>query len=666
MDFDNMFKMAVRGDENTKSYPDYEIPLEILHVILKAGTDIKVHKKYSSIKNKLCMMHVCGSINSLPTCYQNIAYDIIFGYWKLSLSYHVQRNEVLKKFEDVRYKNMNKLIKGIKYHDKGNYNKYIKSIIRNINRPPQINFKIRNFDVNVGSDPSVVINLNAFDKTGTIEKLLSELSGSFRIIKNTNVVITQNDGFIRFAPYSEIYKTLCLIKEKFKHQYKSIKDAFEKHKDKFIVSDVRFMNLNKNVNTNNNDILYTFNGYKYQDDDYTPRNYLAIKKCTEGCRTFFTMIKSMFHNAREYEYFKKYLAWVIQNPGRRSEIIPVLYSNTNVSYFLEILVKILGYYALSVSTSIYDKIKHDNTSDLMGLTLVVIDDDLNNSEDITNIGTKYDYKTHEHYKPNYKFLKLIKSEKLNLKVNKTHLDFDNVTNFIIKTKHLDEFKITSVSNNIYFIPRLNVSNIFVKGSIFDMFLKDIYGRYNTCIYQRIINHFKNIPLDGFDIKNIPMNICINRQYNVSVLNPIEILIGVLAPCFNNCERIPMKILQTMIYEIAFEKANRMIFYLSSIDQKPLECNCLSLEYDKIIEYLYRKFDCVDVNKIISKLSVYFAPAGYSSLSKWIQQCDKLGYVSYYVKNRNVNINKSEKCVKLNDKLKDLITKLTIKPFVKQV
>ena len=97
MDFDNMFKMVVKENENIKQHPDYEIPLEILHAILKAGTDIKVHKKYSSIKKKLCMMHVCGSINSLPTCYQNIAYDIIFGYWKLPLSYHVQRNEILNR-----------------------------------------------------------------------------------------------------------------------------------------------------------------------------------------------------------------------------------------------------------------------------------------------------------------------------------------------------------------------------------------------------------------------------------------------------------------------------------------------------------------------------------------------------------------------------------------
>ena len=377
-----MFKMSISENENTKEYLDYEIPLEILHAILKAGTNIKVHKKYSSIKNKLCMTHVCGSINSLSNSYQNIAYDIIFGYWKLPLSYHVQRNEILKKFEDVRYKNINKLIKAIKYHDKRSYNKYIKPIIRNINRPPQVKFIIQNLDVNISSDPSVVINLNALDKTSTIEKILSELSGSFRIIKNTNVVITENDGFIRFAPYSEIYKMLCLIKERFKHQYKSIKDAFEKHKDKFIVSNVRFINFDKNTN----DVLYTFNGYKYQDDKYTPRNYLAIKKCTAGCKAFFSIIKKMFYNIHECEYFIKYLAWVIQNPGSRSEIIPVLCSNINTSYFIEMLIYILGYYALSVSTSIYDKIKQGKISDLMGLILVVIDDDLNNSEDITNTG----------------------------------------------------------------------------------------------------------------------------------------------------------------------------------------------------------------------------------------------------------------------------------------
>lgn len=656
-----MFKMSISENENTKEYLDYEIPLEILHAILKAGTNIKVHKKYSSIKNKLCMTHVCGSINSLSNSYQNIAYDIIFGYWKLPLSYHVQRNEILKKFEDVRYKNINKLIKAIKYHDKRSYNKYIKPIIRNINRPPQVKFIIQNLDVNISSDPSVVINLNALDKTSTIEKILSELSGSFRIIKNTNVVITENDGFIRFAPYSEIYKMLCLIKERFKHQYKSIKDAFEKHKDKFIVSNVRFINFDKNTN----DVLYTFNGYKYQDDKYTPRNYLAIKKCTAGCKAFFSIIKKMFYNIHECEYFIKYLAWVIQNPGSRSEIIPVLCSNINTSYFIEMLIYILGYYALSVSTSIYDKIKQGKISDLMGLILVVIDDDLNNSEDITNTGTEYECKS-KHYKPNYKFLKLVKSEKLNIKVNNKHLEFDNVTNFIIKTKHLDEFKITSVNTNMYFIPRLKSSNIFLKDSLFDGFLKDFYGKYNTCIYQRIINHFKNIPLDEFDIKNIPMNICINRQYNLSVLNPIEMLIGVLAPCFNNCERIPIKIIHIIIYEISFEKSNKMIFYLSSIDQKPLNCNCLSLEYDKIIECLYHKFDCIDVNKIMSKLSVYFIPAGYTSLSKWIQQYDKMRYVNHYMKNRNVDINRAEKCIRLNDKLKDRIMKLTIKPCVKQV
>ena len=125
------------------------------------------------------------------------------------------------------------------------------------------------------------------------------------------------------------------------------------------------------------------------------------------------------------------------------------------------------------------------------------------------------------------------------------------------------------------------------------------------------------------------------------MNPIHVLIGVLINLNISYDKFPIRLIRRIIYEITSIRSYKLLSDVLLCDMKEL-----TFEGERAFSYIFTKFQNVDCEKIISKLNIYFEPAGYSSFNKFLRTYENYGINS----NEDLDFlrsDKSEKFVKFN-------------------
>lgn len=685
MDAKNMFNISVDLYKTVnKTYPKYDIPDCLLLLMFDASKNIFkssdiVNKKGScyNIKRELNIIHLYKIFNSIHNPIPNVSYN------KFHVLYYstTYGHEISNKESIGRYKNINRWIKAIKYHDKKSYDHYIKPIIRYINKPKwRGTYSIKAFDINNGLDIFETASYNS-NELKTLNEALSNYTQSFRVILGTNIAIIHINRHIDFIPLrnainiikkaeppninypNEFYESSNITNDEIRKAY--FFKQFEKYKRIYNITIITFENC----------LLYKQKKYESLLDSYHDRikiegrifkqvnlfngmPFLNITKTSsksvnDDVDVFFDLLQKMFIHEEDATYFIKYIAWIIQHPGQQSEVVPVLHTSKNTSHIIKHITKIFQNYAYTTSKSIYDKIKYNNNSyELLCKMLVIIDDDLPLYEDMSNFSTKYQT-SKKNYKPSKEFKTFVKKDShINIKVKGSEtLQLKNINNYIVLSSNINSY--VKKSKGIkYFIPRLYISNM----------CNDIkYPSIKTNFYEfyrELTLRFVNMSLKDFDIDKVP-----KFEYNVRIhrmsshkMNPFNVLIGILVNLNVLYDKFPIRLIRRIIYDITSVQSFKLLSDVLLCDMKEL-----TFEGENAFSYLFTKFRDVDCEKIMSKLNIYFEPAGYSSFNKFLRT-----YKSYSINSNNgldfLRNDKSEKFVKFNTNRQQELDLLKIEIF----
>ena len=684
MDAENMFDISVDLYKTVnKTYPGYKISEFILRIMLYASENIfknsNIVKKKGScynMKKELNIIHLYKSFNSIHGHFSkmNVYNEFHSSYYGTHIGYHIQESL-------WRYKNINNWIKAIKYHDKKSYEHYIEPFIRYINKPKLSGtYSIKAFDINNGLDIFETASYNN-DELKTLNEALSNYTQSFRVINDTNIAMIHINQHIDFIPLrnainiikkaeppnitypDEFYESSNISNDEIRKVY--FFRQFEKCKSIYNIAIITFNNcllykhkIYDSLITNYYDRTKIEERIFKQVDLYHGMPFLNISEASSenvnsDVNTFFDLLRNIFINEEDATYFIKYVAWIIQHPGQQSGVVPVLHTSKNTSHIIKHISKIFQNYAYTTSKSIYDKMKcNNNLHELLCKMLVIIDDDLPLYEDMSNFSTKYQT-SKKNYKPNKEFKTFVKrGSHINIKVKGSEtLQLKNINNYIVLSS--DIYSYVKKSKSIkYFIPRLCLSNI----------CKDIkYPSIKTNFYEfyrELTLRFVRMSLYDFNVENVP-----KLAYNINVyrtpfhkMNPIGILIGVLVNLNVLYNKFPIRLIRRIIYDITYVQSYKLLSDVLLCDMKEL-----TFEGERAFSYIFTKFQNVDCEKIISKLNIYFEPAGYSSFNKFLRTYENYGINS----NEDLDFlrsDKSEKFIKFNVNRQQELDLLKIEMF----
>lgn len=706
MDAENMFSISFDLYKTVnKKYPEYAISKCVSDILLKASEFIfnivKKKGSYYNMKKELNIIHLYKSFNSIRGHYSKMPVYNIFhsSYYGTHIGIHMQESL-------GRYKNINKWIKAIKYHDKENYKKYIKPIIRIINRPKRINdtFSIKVFDINDGLDIFETASYNN-DELKTLNEAVSNYTQSFRVIIGTNIAMIHINQYIDFIPLQnainiikkaeppnitypdEFYESSNISNDEIRKVY--FFRQFEKCKSIYNIAKITFNNcllykhkIYDSLITNYYDRTKIEERIFEQVDLYHGMPFLNISEASSenvnsDVNTFFDLLRNIFINEEDATYFIKYIAWIIQHPGQQSEVVPVLHTSKNTSHIIKHISKIFQNYAYTTSKSIYDKVKYNNNlHELLCKMLVIIDDDLPLYEDMSNFSTKYQT-SNKNYKPTKEFKSFVKKDScINIKVKGSKmLQLKNINNYIILSSDIYSYIKKSKNKQSciefskegkrllplleeeskyikYFIPRLCLSNICN-----DIKYPSIKTNFHE-FYRELTLRFVRMQLNTFDINKVPEFEYKQNIYRTPFhkMNPIHVLIGVLINLNISYDKFPIRLIRRIIYEITSIQSYKLLSDVLLCDMKEL-----TFEGEQAFSYLFTKLRDVDCGKIMSKLNIYFEPAGYSSFNKFLRTYENYG-INFYNKLDLLCSDKSEKFVKFNANRQQELKSLKIKIF----
>lgn len=673
MDAENMFKISVDLYKTVyKEHPEYKISEYLSQIMFLASENIFkssdiVKKKGScyNMKKELNIIHLYKSFNSISGYYSKL-----FEYNSFHSSYYGTHIGRLMQESLGRYKNINKWIKAIKYHDKKSYNHYIKPIIRYINKPKLGGtYRINAFDINNGLDIFETASYNSEKLQKTLNEALSNYTQSFRVIIGTNIAMIHINQYIDFIPLRNAINIIKNAKspniahpiledvdrknfckshffrnfEKYRVIYNIAEISFDK---KILFNVETYMSVWLKNRPYYSELLNKTHALIHKEVDlFNGMPFLNIseasnKNVNDDVETFFHLLQKMLINEEDATYFIKYIAWIIQHPGQQSEVVPVLHTSKNTSHIIKHISKIFQNYVYVTSKSIYDKMKCNDKSlyELLCKMLVIIDDDLPLYEDMSNFSTKYQT-SKKNYKPSKEFKTFVKKDSnINIKVKGSEtLQLKNINNYIVLSSNINPY--VKKSKGIkYFIPRLCLSNI----------CKDIkYHSIKTNFYEfyrELTLRFVRMSLNDFDIiVDCPKFEYSKKVYKTSFykMNPIDVLIGVLVNLNVLYDKFPIRLIRRIIYEISSVQSYKLLSDILLCDMKEL-----TFEGEQTFSYLFTKLRDVDCGKIMSKINIYFEPAGYSSFNKFLRTYENYGINSNYELDF-LRSDKSEKFIKFN-------------------
>lgn len=459
---------------------------EHAELVVNGLTDIEIHNDTGSRKIDECvtLLPLFSALNGLINV-EGIDSDEIESWYK----FICERNRLTEKAETnwnsrkERYEsNIGQpfvLQKIVKHHNPTYYNEVILPYLKRIWKEKFIitKHKIDMEDSFSFDELSIQIEKKEYE---TDEEICSDMLRLMRFIRvgMKFVIKTYNpfsEGFyLKFLTKTSAYELMKSIIIRYEGKKKiTLVNVFERYTSWFSIKGVMFHN------TTDPEILSIFQGFKYPKSD---------SGCEDLIVDFLQLMKEVIADNNEvlFDYIRRWIAFIIQNPGKKTEIAIVLKGEQGIgkNVFTSVISELFSGYSCKNVTDIAELTGTFN-SIVEGKMLIILNELKNSGEGRA---------------ANFDALKSIISDdaiRINEK-NQPRRDAENVANFIFVTNHSFPVKIET-GDRRYVVCECSPLH---KGDF--TYFKNLVDSFTPEFYTKIFTYFSNIDNTGWNPREIPM------------------------------------------------------------------------------------------------------------------------------------------------------------------
>ena len=454
---------------------DYAIDDELAERIVNGLNGFEVHNDGANrpITEEITLFTLFQAINSLPDKYINEAYESVRNNCKLTLNAQTNFDNAINRYSSLATSPF-VLIKIIRIWNAAYYNEYIKPLMN------AFEIVMQKIDLN---DEFTLNDMHkkAEDKEYTTKKqVVEDMSRCFRyiddgkdmfVIKILNTDYeTQQFAFVNDGYITKHLKRIRLWKEG--SEWFTAYQLLIENWSKFAVKALKF-------NSNKDNVLSMFHGYAHNTLDSVDMNKIQM---------FLDFVKEVIANNNEeiYQFVLNWIAYIIQNPGKKTEIALILKGLQGIgkNRFTDALCELLAGYSTKNITDISELTGTFN-SVVEGRMLLILNE-------MKNCG--------DERMANFNALKSVITDntiRINEKLQPRR-DAENVANFIFCTNNAFPVKIEA-GDRRYCV--LQVNGKYKED--FDYF-KTLCDGFDAEFYDNLLTFFIKRDLTNFNVRKLPM------------------------------------------------------------------------------------------------------------------------------------------------------------------
>ena len=468
-------------------------PNELAERIIDGLFGIEIHNDAGnmSIDDEVTLFTLFQAINALPDEYIDRAYDKVKNDCILTPNAESNFDKARERYRNVRTSPfiLIKILKiwNTEYYVKAlrgraDYDTNIKSVCANMIESSETH--LDEIDLNDTFDMNVIRSKAEHHMYTSDEDVLVDLSRVIRYIDDgtDSFVMKAYDTFsdtfaLKFVNDSFMTKNLKRIELRKKGKKKiTVYSVFEMNQSKFCKRGVKF-------NSHDKSLLSLFHGYKYKILDEV--NFEKIQLYLDLIREIICDASATC-NDDVYNYVLNWIAFIIQNPGIKSETALVLKGLQGIgkNRFTDILCELMSGYSAKNITEIAELTGQFN-SVVEGKMLIILNELKNCGDDrLANFNALKSIITDDEIRINEK--------------NQPRRTAQNVANFIFVSNNSFPVKIET-GDRRYCVLNCNGRR---KGDF--AYFEKLMSSTDTSFYDNLLTFFMKRDISGFNIRVIPM------------------------------------------------------------------------------------------------------------------------------------------------------------------
>ena len=468
-------------------------PNELAERIIDGLFGIEIHNDAGnmSIDDEVTLFTLFQAINALPDEYIDRAYDKVKNDCILTPNAESNFDKARERYRNVRTSPfiLIKILKiwNTEYYVKAlrgraDYDTNIKSVGANMIESSETH--LDEIDLNDTFDMNVIRSKAEHHMYTSDEDVLVDLSRVIRYIDDgtDSFVMKAYDTFsdtfaLKFVNDSFMTKNLKRIELRKKGKKKiTVYSVFEMNQSKFCKRGVKF-------NSHDKSLLSLFHGYKYKILDEV--NFEKIQLYLDLIREIICDASATC-NDDVYNYVLNWIAFIIQNPGIKSETALVLKGLQGIgkNRFTDILCELMSGYSAKNITEIAELTGQFN-SVVEGKMLIILNELKNCGDDrLANFNALKSIITDDEIRINEK--------------NQPRRTAQNVANFIFVSNNSFPVKIET-GDRRYCVLNCNGRR---KGDF--AYFEKLMSSTDTSFYDNLLTFFMKRDISGFNIRVIPM------------------------------------------------------------------------------------------------------------------------------------------------------------------
>lgn len=471
-------KLQIRDSQEIKTiiekHEGIDISEELAQALVDGLYDFEVHNDAASmtIEKEVTLYTLFQAINSLPNHFIEEAYDNVYNFCNLTDNAKTHFEQSRARYANL-YTSPFVLAKILRIHQKEYYDEAVKPLIQK---------KALIFDIDLSEDFDLNTIISKAEKRmyKMQNEVVSDLSKVIRRIDGENITFIKKTydahsgkyifSFCNNQTMKEMLKAVRLWKDDGK--YTTAWDVMSSNISDLSCKAVKFFSKDKSI-------FSLFQGYKYKCVETVDESLI---------KPFLNLIYEVIadSNKEVYDYIIKWISYIIQNPGQKTETSLILKGSQGIgkNTFTDVIAELLSGYSVKNLTEISELTGTFNSVVEAKMFIVL--------NELRNIG--------EERLANFDSLKSIITDKT-IRINEKYQPrrtAENVANLIF------------VSNNSYPVKVENGDRRYIvlscngkyKGN--HAFWTQMFSSFTDEFYENLITYFMKQELAEFNPRNIPM------------------------------------------------------------------------------------------------------------------------------------------------------------------
>lgn len=457
---------------------------EVINAIIDGFEGVTIHNDAGdrSIKDEITLFTLFQALNALPKKWVDIAYDTIKSTAELT-------ENASNNFDAARYRYRNRktsagyLLTLLKYHNCEYYEESVRPLLKSLYEVQPIDLKdsftIDDIMRKANDGMYKGKHWEAFVDVSRVIRLVS--SGKFYVEKVYDIISKTHT--LKFTKFGEMNSFLgSIIIDRVKGKKITLHQCIEDNIGKITSKGVMFALPNQSLTGpfTADDIVSMFHGYKY--------NIVKKEDVKEDIiHEFLSFIREVIadNNDEVYLYIIQWIAYILQNPGKKTETALVLQGiqGAGKNTFTNVLSELLSGYSEANITDIHELTGSFNSA-VEGRMLLVLNELRNAGDDrMANFDS-------------LKSLITDRTVRINEK-NQPRRTAENVANFILCTNNSHPVKL-EISDRRYCVLQVNG----IHAGDHDYF-KRIHSSFTAEFYDHLLSYFVHYDIADFNVRRIP-------------------------------------------------------------------------------------------------------------------------------------------------------------------